>query len=75
MNRHYYSDTIAAFLDKDTDTILGQFTRNSEFPVEPMQRDAWLEEIRILKFVLSPYRAHGKGCRSRQVSLEVRRPS
>jgi hypothetical protein len=60
MNRHYYSETIAAFLAQENDTILGLLTRNSEFPVEPMQRDAWLEEIRILKLVLAPGHAQGK---------------
>ena len=60
MNRHYYSDPIAAFLDKDDDAILGLLARNSDFPIEPMQRDAWLEEIRILKSVLAPHRTQGK---------------
>jgi hypothetical protein len=62
MNRHYYSDAISAFLDRENDAILGLLTRNSEFPVEPTQRDAWLEEIRILKLVLARDRdrAHGK---------------
>src|SRR5262245_24445769 len=57
MNRHSYSDPIATFLDKDSDAILGLLARNSEFPVEPTQRDAWLEEICILKSALALHRA------------------
>jgi hypothetical protein len=60
MNRHYYSDPIATFLDKDSEAILGVLARHSEFAVEPTQRDAWLEEIQILKNVLTRYRGRGK---------------
>lgn len=60
MNRHYYSDSLATFLDKDSEAILGTLARYSDFAVEPTQRDAWLEEIQILKSALSQYRARGK---------------
>src|SRR5262249_20084675 len=60
MNRHYYSDTISAFLDKASESILGVLATNNEFPLEATQRDAWLEEIRILKEVLTPQRDKGK---------------
>jgi Uncharacterized conserved protein (DUF2075) len=60
MNRHYYSDSLAVFLGKEDDVILGLLARNSEFPVEPTQRDAWLEEIRILKLMLAACRGQGK---------------
>jgi hypothetical protein len=59
MIRHYYSDSIATFLDTETDTIVGQLTRCSEFAVEPTQRDAWLEEIRILKDSLRQFAGRG----------------
>lgn len=59
MKRHYYSDTIAAFLDKGDDTILGALVTNNCFRLEASQRDAWLQEIRILKSVLAPYRNRG----------------
>jgi len=59
MNRHYYSDTIAKFLDKGDDTILGTLVTNNSFRLEASQRDAWLEEIRILKTVLGAYRDRG----------------
>lgn len=55
MKRSYYSDTITAFLNTDTDQILGKLVRSSDFDLEKNQRDAWLEEINILKSVLSRY--------------------
>jgi hypothetical protein len=53
MNRAFYSDSIADFLARDADDILGVLARHSEFAVEQTQRDAWLEEIRILHSALS----------------------
>jgi hypothetical protein len=58
MKRDYYSSSIAQFLETSTDEILGILTRNSGFAVEPAQRDAWLEEIRILKDVLHNFEGH-----------------
>lgn len=52
MNRAYYSDTIQGFL-RDSDTeVLGTLTKNSDFTVEQTQRDAWLEEMAILRSAL-----------------------
>ncbi len=62
MNRAYYSDTIAQFLDKPPDEILGQLTRGSGadgWAVEPTQNDAWREQIALLKVILVPYRDEG----------------
>jgi hypothetical protein len=55
MKRYYYGDPIAAFLEKGQDTLLGSLVTNNEYPLEMTQRDAWLEEIHILKSVLAPY--------------------
>jgi hypothetical protein len=52
MKREYYSDSIAAFLCAGPDEILGQLARSNDFALEQTQRDAWLEEINILKSVL-----------------------
>ncbi|MDI6448831.1 DUF2075 domain-containing protein [Anaerobaca lacustris] len=60
MRREYYSDTIATFLDKEAATILGTLATNHVHDLEPSQRDAWLEEIRILKQVLGAYPHRGK---------------
>lgn len=54
MKRDYYSDSIAKFRDTSTNEILGILVKSSGgFAVEPTQRDAWLEQVRILKNVLS----------------------
>jgi hypothetical protein len=60
MQRYYYSDSIAAFLGKNEDTILGTLLTANEFPLEMTQRDAWLAEIQILKSVLAPYEGAGQ---------------
>ena len=62
MNRAYYSDTIYQFLDKSPDEVLGQLTRGAGadgWAVETTQNSAWLEQIRILKEILAPYRNRG----------------
>jgi hypothetical protein len=56
MKREYYSDTITNFLQASSDEILGKLAQGSDFGLEPTQRDAWLEEIRILKNTLQPYK-------------------
>src|SRR5713101_2991699 len=53
MKRDYYSDSIARFRNTSSNEILGQLVRSSGFSIEQTQRDPWLEEIRILKKVLS----------------------
>lgn len=55
MRRAYYSDKISDFQRRTSDEILGKLAQGNEFSLEQMQRDAWLEEIRILKKVLKPY--------------------
>lgn len=60
LERCCYCDPIAAFLGKGSDSILGALAAKNSFSLEQSQRDAWLEEIRILQSVLAPYRDHGK---------------
>ncbi len=52
MKRDYYSHSIANFLNTSTNEILGTLVRSSGFAIEQTQRDAWLEEITILKNIL-----------------------
>jgi hypothetical protein len=52
MQREYYSDSIAKFRETSPNEILGILAKNNEFPLEQTQRDAWLEEINILKKAL-----------------------
>ena len=56
MRRAYYSDTISDFQNRNNDEILGKLAQGNDFSLEQTQRDAWLEEIRILKQVLQPYK-------------------
>ncbi len=55
MNRAYYSDKISSFLKASTDEILGKLAIKNPFKLENTQRDAWQEEIHILKDVLSGF--------------------
>lgn len=55
MGRAYYSDKISDFHQRSTEEILGKLAQGNDFALEQTQRDAWLEEIRILKNILQPY--------------------
>ena len=55
MKRAYYSASIADFKASNSEQILGTLAGNNPFTLEHSQRNAWLEEIRILKEVLTPY--------------------
>ena len=55
MRRAYYSDTISNFLQITSDQVLAQLVQSNQFALEQTQRDAWLEQIEILKNVLRPY--------------------
>jgi hypothetical protein len=56
MKRDYYSSSITNFLKASTEEIVGTLTINSGFAIDPTQRNAWLEEIRILKTVLAKHK-------------------
>jgi hypothetical protein len=58
MKRFYYSCSIAKFLESNPDEIIGILAINNEFSLELTQRDAWFEEISILKHAL--YNLTGK---------------
>lgn len=55
MKRDYYSDTISNFLAAPRAEIIAQLVQNNDFSLEQTQRDAWLEEIEILKATLVSY--------------------
>ncbi len=55
MKRAYYSDKIRCFVNSSTNEIIGQLSRNNQFTTNQSQRDAWIEEIKILKEVLQSY--------------------
>jgi DUF2075 family protein len=55
MKRAYYSDSISNFQKVTTEEILGILATNNAFSLEQSQRDAWIEEIKILRNVLFAY--------------------
>lgn len=55
MNRAYYSDPIATFLNRSADEILGILARASEFSVLQTQQQAWHYQINLLKSILGTY--------------------
>jgi hypothetical protein len=59
MNRAFYSDSINNFLNSSNNEIIGKLAFNNQFSLEQTQRDAWSEELKILKDILQLYRAGG----------------
>lgn len=55
MNRAYYSETIKNFKYANNETIIGTMALASNYSDETLQKNAWIEEIRILKDVLADY--------------------
>ena len=51
-SRSYYSAPISVFLKQNKEEILGLLTSRSEFDVTLGQRQAWVEQIRILQHAL-----------------------
>lgn len=56
MNRAFYSDSITNFLNTSVEEIIGKISLGSEFPDEQSQKNAWIEEIKILKNLLLNYK-------------------
>ena len=56
INRFFYKEAIATFLNEDIDTIFGKMTRADELDLASMQKVAWNEEIKVMKDVLAAYR-------------------
>lgn len=55
MKRAYYSDLVKNFLVTDENFILGILALEHQFALEDLQRNAWKDQIRILKEQLSCY--------------------
>lgn len=60
MSRAYYSDLIEDFLLRSPDEILGTLSRSSPFSVETTQRNAWMEQVLVLKNTLQHDLGRGK---------------
>lgn len=55
MKRWHYGSTIGEFLLASEQEILGKLVEKHAFSLEQMQRNAWAEQISILKNTLGPY--------------------
>ena len=55
MNRAYYENTLQFFLEEDSNAILGKLTAANQFSLEELQRNAWQEQIEILKCELKGF--------------------
>lgn len=60
MDRHYYKSDISGFLESRDSEILGELASNNSFSLETSQRDAWQEEISVLKSALPAFRGRGR---------------
>lgn len=57
--RAYYAAEVAQFGAHSEEEILGALTAASSFAIETTQRDAWREQIRIMREALARVPAHG----------------
>ena len=55
MDRAYYFSSISEFCIQDSDKILGKLAESESFDITLFQRDAWIEQIKLLKTALSSY--------------------
>lgn len=53
--RYFYKNSISSFLCQNEDEIFGLLSKNDEYDTAATQKFAWMQEIEILKNVLSPY--------------------
>ena len=49
LSRSYYAKDIPAFLSDPDDNILGSLARNHSHSLEDLQKNAWIEQMKILK--------------------------
>lgn len=57
--RYYYSDTIASFINRNVNEIIGKLTLASQHDINDETSQSWVEEIYTLKEILQPYRFRG----------------
>lgn len=57
--RWAYAASIGSFLTDDKLAILGQLVKASDFPVEETQKDAWIQQIDLLKQTLAALGSSG----------------
>jgi hypothetical protein len=55
MKRDFYSENISNFLNATSQEILGSLADNNDFSLEQTQKEAWNQQIKILKEILKGY--------------------
>ncbi len=60
LRRAYFSASIAEFLIRTDDAVMGELATASEFAVELPQRDAWLQQLVVLRSALAPFAGRGR---------------
>ena len=60
MQQYYYSETLSRFLTQRSEYVLGCMDKSNEFDLTLEQRGAWLEEIEIMKNVVSSLNSDGQ---------------
>jgi hypothetical protein len=58
MNRYYFESSVFNFLKSPDDEIIGRLVVNNEFDLGQTQRDAWIQEISVLKKNLRKQTGH-----------------
>lgn len=53
MKRAFYCETVPAFLSQSSEGILGTLVANNPFDLTDLQRNSWIQQIDILKSILS----------------------
>ena len=49
MKQAYYASTIPTFLKEQAETILGHLAKQHAHDIDPLQRNAWIEQITLLQ--------------------------
>ncbi len=58
-NRFFYSDSVEYFINKPSETIIGELTRSTAQDINKDTTNSWEEEIKLLQPVLADYRGRG----------------
>lgn len=55
MKRSFYCETITNFLGQSNESILGTLVANNPYELSDLQKNSWIEQIRILKISLDNF--------------------
>jgi hypothetical protein len=58
-SRAYYAASVSSFLRQNDDEVLGALAASSTFAIETTQRDAWREQIQIMRGALQHHPSDG----------------